>query len=337
VQPVAAASPFKPQSGVGAATIDDEISERTDEFAVPEPPAEGEPDDHTADVETVPPPGFFARLLGRKSRAAAAAEAEEVEPGFLHAKFRQFYSEILRFKNQKTQVAAGFQTAIVTDYAADISPDATAQQLSNRLKELLDLQMAEAAWMRGEYAQRYPQAQYAMAALADEIFTEIEWPGQVAWPQNRLETRLFKSSDADLEVFKRIDRLLREEYPSAEARDLARVYLLVLASGFRGKWRPFGLKRPIADYRRRLYEFIADADPLMIYADDHRLMAQAAEYTLVGQAVSRFTAAQRWAALLVLLIVTYVVTAHIAWGQVSSDIKDLTTRIVSSSAAQGAP
>jgi type VI secretion system protein ImpK len=335
--PEAAGQPFDDggDQHVGAATLEAEIGERqTDEFEQPQLPAPGEEEHDTADLE--PRRGFLDRLFGRKRKSGETAQAEEVEPGFLHAKFRQFYSEILRFKNQRSQVAAGFATAIV-DYHADITPEATALQLSNRLKELLELQSAEASWMKGEYAQRYPNAQYAMAALADEIFTDLDWPGRTAYPQFRLETRLFKTNDADVEFFKRVDRLLREEHVTPEARDLARVYLLVLASGFKGKWQPFNLTRPIADYRRRLYEFMCGGDALMIYGDDEPLMPQSVSHTLIGQAVSRFTAAQRWTVVLVLLIASYVAIANLAWNRVSADIEDLTGRIVTSSSTRGAP
>jgi type IV/VI secretion system ImpK/VasF family protein len=177
-----------------------------------------------------------------------------------------------------------------------------------------------------------------MAALADEIFTHADWPGKVAWPGSRLENRLFKSNDADVEFFRRVDRLLREEHASHEARDLARVYLLVLASGFQGKWRPFGLTRPIADYRRRLYEFISGGgDALLLYGEDHPLMPQTTRHTLVGHAVSRFTAAQRWAAVLVILLASYVVVAHFAWSRMAADLQDLTARIAVSSTGRGAP
>ena len=58
-----------------------------------------------------------------------------------------------------------------------------------------------------------------------------------------------------------------------------------------------------------------------------RQVAGATTTTLEGTAVSRFTAAQRWAAILVFLVVGYTVVAHLAWSRVSADLKDVTDRI----------
>jgi type VI protein secretion system component VasF len=132
-----------------------------------------------------------------------------------------------------------------------------------------------------------------------------------------------------VDVFKRMDRLLKESPDSVIARDLARVYLLVIAAGFRGKYRPFGLTRALAEYRRRLYEYVHDGDPLMLYSDQRVIFPHAGSHTLAGQALSRFSAAQRWTAILVILAVTYTVIAHLAWTRASADLQDVTARIKS--------
>jgi type IV/VI secretion system ImpK/VasF family protein len=175
-----------------------------------------------------------------------------------------------------------------------------------------------------------------MAALADEIFTHTEWEGSSAWPKFSLERKVYKTHAAEVELFRRMDRLLKDSPDTEVARDLARVYLLVLAAGFQGKWRPFGLTRPVAEYRRRLYEYIHHEDPLMLYAPERRVFPDTTSRILAGDAVARFSTAQRWAAILVFLVVSYTVVAHIAWSRASADLKDVTTRIKSDAAA-GAP
>jgi type VI secretion system protein ImpK len=215
------------------------------------------------------------------------------------------------------------------DYTSDLTPDAAAQGLSKRLTEILELQHAEAMWMGGEAAARYPDAQYAMAVLADELFTHMEWPGQESWPRYLLEPRLFKTHAAEVEFFKRVDKLLKNEaeHPSRAARDLARMYLLVLASGFRGKYRQPNLHRPLAEYRRRLYEYVYENDPLMLYAEDRRIFPEATERTLESRAVSRFSGLQQWAAALIIILVGYTLLANFAWKRVSADLADVTARV----------
>lgn len=321
-----------------------EIEEKTDEFEIvttadTQVPAEGE-DFGTLEVSKQ---SWIARLLGLKKKeklkegqAPGGATVVEGNPVFLFSKFRAFYNEIIRFKHQKSEFTAGFATAIVTDYSADLSPDAAADSLSKKLMEMLELQAAESKWMGGEAGDRYPDAQYAMAALADETFTHMEWEGQGAWPKQLLEVKLYKTHAADVELFRRIDKLLKDKPNSPVARDMARVYLLVIAAGFQGKYRPFGLTRALADYRQRLFEYIHSGDALMLYAPDRRIFPDAASRTLEGHAISRFTAAQRWAAILIFLVTTYTVIAHVAWNRVSADLKDVTARIKSGNTTAGA-
>ena len=279
----------------------------------------------------------------RRKPAAGAPGADsaptvmEGNPTFLYTKFRAFYNEIIRFRHQKTEFAAGFSTAIMSNTQSETSadPQSAAEAQSRKLIELLELQAAEAKWMGGESNARYPDAQYAMAALADEVFSLTEWEGQAAWGEHSLEWQLYRTRGAEFEVFKRIDRLLKDAPNTPVSRDLARVYLLVLAAGFQGKYRPFGLMRPLAEYRQRLYEYVHRGDALMLYAPDRKLFPAAAARTLQGHAVSRFTAAQRWTAILATVVVGYLVISHVAWSRVASDLSDVTGRIVSDAAAEG--
>jgi type VI secretion system protein ImpK len=323
--------------------VADEIDEDTDEFEIAAlgetqpiaPPVPGV-DDETAQVSRK---SLLARLVfwRDKSKAKAGAPAMVVEsnPVFLFSKFRTFYNEIIRYKHKKTEYTAGFSTAIIADVSSDQNPDSVAEATSKHLSEMLELQAAEAMWMGGESAARYPDAQYAMAALADETFLNMEWEGQAGWHKHLLETRIFRTRSADVELFRRIDALLKEQPSSAAGKDLARVYLMVIAAGFRGKYRQFGLTRALAEYRQRLYEYIHNGDALMLYAPDRRIFPGAAANTLEGHAVSRFSAAQRWAAILVFLVVSYTAIAHMAWTRVSADLKDVTDRIKTGSTVTG--
>jgi type VI secretion system protein ImpK len=289
-----------PPDDLSAATVEVDLDADTDEFTVPAPQ----------------PPSVDA-----------AAEAER--PPFFVPKFRAFYNEIVLYKHQKSEFTAGFATAIMDQQSEAATPDEAAQALSKRLQEILELQSAEAMWMGGEAASRYPDAQYAMAVLADEMFTHADWPGRDAWPNYSLEQKFFRSSFAEIQFFKRVDKLLKDSAaaPTRGARDLARLYLLVLASGFQGKYREPKLKRPLAEYRRRLYEFVYGADPLMLYAEHRRIFPQALESTVVGRAVSRFTMLQRWAAVLAFIVVGYLVASQVTWSNVSADLEDVTARV----------
>jgi type IV/VI secretion system ImpK/VasF family protein len=317
----------------------DAVGEPTDEFELldlrnPEGPTE---------PVTVPrrEPIWTRLMFWRRKKAVvnagdSAPTVVDGNPVFLFTKFRAFYNEIIRFKHQKTEFAAGFSTAIMSATQSESSPhpQAAAETQSKKLLELLELQAAEAKWMGGEMGARYPDAQYAMAALADEIFGQSEWEGQTAWAEHALEWRLYRTRGAEFEVFKRIDRLLKDAPNTPGSRDLARVYLLVLAAGFQGKYRQFGLTRALADYRQRLYEYVHHTDALLLYAPDRTLFPSAATRTLQGHAMSRFTAAQRWTAILATVVVAYLLISHLAWNRVAEDLSDVTSRIVTDEAPE---
>jgi len=300
----------------------------TDEFAALD---ETLVEDAEKTAEVAREPGFFQKLFGKTKEVTqvepAVAPPPSANPNFLVQKFRTFYNEVVVYKNQKAEFTAGFATAIVTSYDADLSPEQSANSLAMRLQQMLELQLAESSWMGGEAHELYPEAQYAMAVLADEMLTHLEWPGQPAWGAHRLELTVFKTAASDVEFFKRLDRLLKNGPQTAGTRDLARVYLLTIASGFKGKYRPFGLQRPLAEYRRRLYEFVYGGDALLLYADERRIFPEATSVTVAGRGVRKISMAQQWAAILVLLLVGYTVISHITWNRVSAELRDIAARV----------
>ena len=66
---------------------------------------------------------------------------------------------------------------------------------------------------------------------------------------------------------------------------------------------------------------------MLLYADERRIFPEAASATVAGKGVKRFSHAQQWAAILVLLLVGYTVIAHMAWRNVSADLKDIAARV----------
>jgi type IV/VI secretion system ImpK/VasF family protein len=316
---------------------DHDLDAKTDEFEVVPPPMVG-PGGSTAETRQVA--GFLGRVFGRKDDVGMAAMATRGLPDertpFVLAKFRGFYNEVIRDKHQKSDVISGFATAVMGAGGAstESDPEFAAQLLSKRLSEMLELQAAESNWTGGDAAKYYPDAQYAMVALADETFATIDWPGRPSWHKYMLEPKMYGTRGADVEFFKRIDRLLKENADEKGARDLARLYLMVIASGFRGKFRIPNVRRPLAEYRRRLYEYSHQRDPLELYARERRVFPQAAINTLVSRSVGRFTPAQKWVAVALILAVLYFGVSHYAWRSVSADLRDVMSRIQTSISQQ---
>ncbi|MDR2158391.1 MAG: DotU family type IV/VI secretion system protein, partial [Holosporaceae bacterium] len=76
---------------------------------------------------------------------------------------------------------------------------------------------------------------YAMAAVADEIFLNMDWIGKKYWEENMMEQIYFGSQIAGEEIFNRINDLITDKEPTALEK--AEIYLKALSLGFKGKCR----------------------------------------------------------------------------------------------------
>lgn len=114
-------------------------------------------------------------------------------------------------------------------------------------------------------------AQYVMAAVADDVFVQLPWSGSREWMLHPLELELFGSRSAGQVVFDRLDALLEQQH--GDTRGLAAVYLTALALGFKGMYgeRPGG-DRLLASYRERLQAALGTAPlPGMLLPESGRV------------------------------------------------------------------
>ncbi|CAI8859022.1 type VI secretion system protein ImpK [Pseudomonas sp. IT-232MI5] len=94
---------------------------------------------------------------------------------------------------------------------------------------------------------------YAFVALVDETLLFTPWPGQSAWQDKPLESRLYASRQAGEQVPAAIQALLDEQQPTT--RDLANVYLQCLILGFHGRLRGEHSQAQLEKWRLALYTF----------------------------------------------------------------------------------
>lgn len=237
---------------------------------------------------------------------------------FLLRWFRDFYREVLRSKRVLEGAAppahgeeAGGGTATV----------------GQRLLAYLQRQSLAAARVGGDFAfGMYGEAQYVMAALADETFLHLDWSGSEGWSSNLLEERLFKTHRAGEEVFERIDQLLAKRDPFY--LDLAQVYLMALALGFEGKYRgaPDGERR-LGFYRRRLLEFLAEREPDLL--DTSRdLVPEAYESTLDQERGRRLPYLRPWLVAGAAVLLLWLAVGHLLWNDLIADLDPLLDRIL---------
>ena len=164
-----------------------------------------------------------------------------------------------------------------------------------------------------------------MAALADEIFLYLDWPGREAWRANLLEFKLFQSYRAGEEIFRRIEALLRTRDPADS--ELAKIYLMAIALGFRGQPRGRGAGAGGRLPARALHL------PDQPRPGDTARAAVAVPGGLpeqrrgVGGAGRRLSAARRWLLAGLLLALVWILVSHRIWLGSVEDLSPLVDEI----------
>lgn len=250
---------------------------------------------------------------------------ESLARSFLLAAFEEFYADVLRVKRAVVHDPWGIGARGTSDADRAELRLAAAHSVRQRLQTLLEHQAAQAALRQGEYgAGMHREAMYVMAALADEVFLGLEWEGRVAWSSNLLETRLFGTQVAGERIFQRIDQLIAER--DAARREIAVVYLLALSLGFEGKFRGGSATADLALLRGRLHELVFPRQPSVARGERH-LFPQTYLHTLDHANLIRLPTVGRWTAALAVTIALYLVAAHVAWVDVTTDLRQMNTTI----------
>lgn len=169
---------------------------------------------------------------------------------------------------------------------------------------------------------------YAFVALVDETLLYADWPGQTAWQEKPLESRLYSSRQAGQRLPLEIKRLLDEQAPTS--RDLGNVYLLCLIMGFHGRLRDERGAALHEKWRHALFTFTRDRDPN--YADVSRLLAEPADVS-PRQLSLRSSLPDGWRLGFVILVFLLLLTGigHLFWRDINQSLEpvlDLATPFV---------
>lgn len=219
----------------------------------------------------------------------------------LSVAFRQFHEAI----------AQALPSAQHPGYAPAVgeAANAAATTMQAQLLQQLELCCLDLRASRRGAAQ-IESTRYLMAALADELLLNHDWPGREAWPQHLLETALFASSIAGDRVFQEIERVLSDREPAD--RGLARLQLAALSLGFRGRWQGLDDQGQLAALRRELFQF-AEQRPPAIASRGAQLAAQPYASTQSHATPRRAPTVGRWAIGFALALGGVLVASQIAW------------------------
>ncbi|MBP6985541.1 MAG: DotU family type IV/VI secretion system protein [Alphaproteobacteria bacterium] len=200
------------------------------------------------------------------------------------------------------------------------------EQIIQRLLTLLNSQSVDAARFGGEFAAKYYiEAQFIMAALADEIFLHMDWHGKDYWGKNLLEDKLYGTHNAGEILFDRIDDFLKVRDPSRA--DLAMLYLICLGLGFKGKYRHMPDNGKIQHYRRELFIFIYRRDPTL-YEMGTTLMPDAYLHTMENGKLVFLNDTQPWIIAYAVLGIVMLLASYMVWHSATHEIDVITDSII---------
>jgi len=252
---------------------------------------------------------------------------EKKYESFLYSYFHEFHSELMQIKQQVQD--QDWQRNMLTKTSLPESLPFRMQLLT-----LLDKQSINSTQRWGEHGgQLYRELKYLMVALADEFFLHLlRWDGQEIWRKELLERNLFSSQAAGQKIFEKIETILKQRDPIT--LELARIYLIVLALGFQGRYRDNEDKDTLFHYRRQLFSFITQRDPGQIdqhlnYDENLRICPQAYQHTYTETAKSSQLPyiSSRSVAVFVLFFLLFF-TSILLWISLSSDLNTKAANII---------
>ncbi|MBX7154360.1 MAG: DotU family type IV/VI secretion system protein [Candidatus Kapaibacterium sp.] len=219
--------------------------------------------------------------------------------------FREFYNELLKVKRAVNEQSNSMI----------IEPSV----LKNTLVSIIHKQEKVAAKIGGYFLEPFSDARYAMIGLADEVLINSTWEHAGTWQSDLLEMTVNGSYIAGEEFFKRADRILSER-KSVEYIEAARVYLLCLWLGFKGKFRYEGGDQFIENYTARLYEYVFDK-PITYTEDDERLTLPEQLHVYHSPDVQYFPPSYKRYMMLLSLLGLFVIATTIFWFYLTNPIR----------------
>lgn len=200
--------------------------------------------------------------------------------------FQEFYRELHRLRGQ-----------------------AARESNSGPLVRLLERQSSHARSLLDPIGfEVYREAQYVMAALADDLFRNSEGELPPSWQS--LEYRFFRASSAGKLFFQKLEWLLQGE--GREHVELAQIYFFAICLGFQGKYRTAGDKTSLTAYRQQLFTKIFNAPPVSA-RQDTRLVALAPPRSVPEEEMRSLPPPPIWMALPAGVLLLWVLFSFVFW------------------------
>ncbi|MFD2264251.1 DotU family type IV/VI secretion system protein [Lacibacterium aquatile] len=172
----------------------------------------------------------------------------------------------------------------------------------------------------------YREAQYVMAALADDLFLhEVEWAGRDDWREDILEYRLFGTRVAGEKIFDNITGIAQGR--GRREQELAPVYLLALALGFKGKHRSSNGAAMLEAASLDLFQAIRGRRP-DLGPSGQRLVNAGYANVIAGQGKRRRWPAVSWPTVIVAIVAVFLAASTGIWFFVTADVASAADAVI---------
>jgi type VI secretion system protein ImpK len=245
---------------------------------------------------------------------------EEIYTSYILESFEDFYKELIRQK----------QRALTCPYQDNedqkVELEAFVMALLLKLQKILETQSLNSLRLGGHIAyHHYTDAQYLMCSIADEIFLNLNWPGKRIWEENLLESKIFQSHTAGETFFSNLDDFLN--YPDPIKIDLAILYLVVLGTGFKGKYKDIDDLGRLQAYKNQLFLFIHRKTP-ELFRGHEKLFKQPYAFTIKSGDQKTIQSPHAWYWAFSAIIAVFFIFSYIMLHFVTIDINSAAQNII---------
>lgn len=234
--------------------------------------------------------------------------------------FRLFVAEVMRIPGSVDfQQGQDDDNPEFSRRAAEDACEVLAREID---AETMDIMRSGGAADRGAM----DELRYLKAAIADELLLSRDWSGRTRYTEHLVETRLFGTSIAGDEIFRRIDALLHHD--GGQPSQMAPLYLFAISIGFEGRYRGPRAVEALQPLRDALFRLIYRREPELAPGlsgqpreSDRVLSDQAYRYPLSNIAPVRFFRISRGTLAFVVVMVLLVALSQLAWHWTSAPVR----------------
>ena len=239
--------------------------------------------------------------------------------------FRGFYEDIVRLK-AKALSGDFIATDMENGDDTETPPSTLCKYIQHRILHLLNEQKTYVERYGGEFALRYYQeAQYIMAALADETFINMAWVGREEWKKSLLESQLFHTQVAGEKFFTNLDQFL--EVRDSANSDIGVLYIFALGLGFKGRYRDTDDRGSLQKYRDQLEARVMRGSSYATEEIRH-IFPEAYAHTIDVREWAKVPTAKKWAIILGGIVLGYVGVSYLMWIMNVGELEVLVNQIV---------